>query len=113
MLFRGYRWQRNSGEDGLIFLRALEKENFLEPRSDPEPDSRSLEESSLFTNDGGVDGGEIAIACWFCAGKRGRADVASGRASSMRRRKTKSFMMMGVLRDDVYISATYRLVDWM
>ena len=69
-------------------------ENLLELRSDPELDSRSLDESKLFTVDGGVLGGEIAMACWFCAGKRGRADVASGMASRRRRRrKMKSFMV--------------------
>ena len=73
-------------------MRGLEKENFLEPRSDPDPDSRSLEESKLFTEDGGVKGGEIAIACWFWRGKRGRAEVARERAWSTKRR-TKRFMV--------------------
>ena len=41
-------------------------ENLLEPRSEPypDPDSRSLDESKLFTEDGGVTGGEIARAFW-------------------------------------------------
>ena len=69
-------------------------ENFLEPGSDDtDPESRLLDESKLFTEDGGVDGGEIAMACWFWAGKRGRMDVASGMASRTRRRKVKSFMV--------------------
>ena len=73
----------------------LARENFLKPRSEPDPDpvSRSLDESKLFTDDGGVKGGEIARACWFCGGGRGSADIASGRASSARRRKTNNFMM--------------------
>ena len=68
------------------------------PRSDPDPDPRSLDESKLFTEDGGVRGGEIATACWFCGGKTGGAVVARGRASRRRRRKMKSFMVMGWLR---------------
>ena len=70
-------------------------ENFLEPRSDDAAESRSLDESKLFTEDGGVDGGEIAMACWFWGGKMGRADVASGMASRTRRRRAKSFMVLG------------------
>ena len=69
-------------------------ENFLEPRSDDATESRSLDESKLFTEDGGV-GGEIAMACWFRGGKMGRADVASGMASRTRRRRAKSFMVPG------------------
>ncbi len=83
----------------MIFLSALERENFLEPRSEPEPDSRSLDESKLFTEDGGVDGGEIARACWFCGRTCGRAGAARARASRMRRRRRKSFMMMVYLRE--------------
>ena len=72
---------RGGGEDGLIFLSALDRKNLLEPRSEPEPDERSLDESKLFTEDGGFEDGAIAMDCWFGAGKRGRADVASGMAS--------------------------------
>ena len=53
--------------------------------------------SKLFTDlteDGGVEGGAIARVCWFRWGKRGAADVARGRASSMRRRKKKNRFMM-------------------
>ena len=42
MLLCGYRWQRNSEEEeeeGLIFPSTLERENFLEERSDPDVDS--------------------------------------------------------------------------
>lgn len=76
-------------------LNGLGRENFFELRSelDPELDSRSLDEPKLFSGDGGVGGGVDARACWFGCGKRGRADVASGRASSARRRKGNSFMV--------------------
>ena len=65
-------------------------ENFLEAGSD-DVDAESLDESKLFTE----DGGEIAMACWFWAGKMGRADVARGMASRTRRRRVMSFMVPG------------------
>lgn len=76
----------------MILLKASARENFLE--LDPESESRSRDEPKLFTEDGGVGGGVNASACWVFGGKRGRADVASGRASSARRKKKRNSFMV-------------------
>ena len=74
-------------------------ENFLPPpREEPgsldDDDDDDDDESKLLTEDGGVRGSGFAMACWFWAAKRGRAEVASRRVSRTKRKMTRSFMVM-------------------